>query len=97
MSVGSETPRRPKILLLAEAPFAVPTLSRWFVEEWAPWYGPSGEGDAGADLLACCNHDRLPLGVVALDDKDQALGTAALKAQRAQQRKMPPGMRRPPR
>jgi GNAT superfamily N-acetyltransferase len=79
MGDGSDTIRRPKILLLAEAPFAIPTLSRWFVEEWAPWYGPGGQGDASADLLACCNHDHLPLALVALDNDDQALGTAALK------------------
>jgi len=64
---------------LAEAPFVIPTLSHWFIDEWAPWYGPGGQGDVGADLLACCNRDRLPLAVVVLDDNDQALGTAALK------------------
>ncbi len=79
MEPGSQKTRRLKMLLLADAPYTIPTLSRWFVEEWVPWYGPGGQGDAEADLLACCNHDRLPLAVVALDDNDQALGTAALK------------------
>lgn len=52
---------------------------QWFTEEWAPWYGPAGPGDAEADLLACRNHDRLPIAVVALGNKDQVFGTAALK------------------
>ena len=72
---------RPKIVRLADAPSAIPTLTRWFIEEWAPWYGPDGQGHAGADLLACCNRDSLPLAVVALGDNDQVLGTAALKPQ----------------
>lgn len=68
-----------RICLLADASFAIPVLSRWFVEEWTPWYGPGGNGDATADLQGCCHRDRLPLAVVALDDSDRVLGTAALK------------------
>lgn len=68
-----------KILPLEKAPFAIPVLKEWFIEEWEPWYGPGGQGDAEADLLACCNHDHLPIALVALDKDGQVLGTAALK------------------
>lgn len=70
-----------KFLRLEEATFAIPTLMEWFIEEWAPWYGPDGPGDAEADLLACCRGARLPFAVVALNDDDQVLGTAALKSE----------------
>ena len=72
---------RPRIVPLSDAPFAIPTLTRWFIDEWAPWYGQDGQGNAEADLLACCNRDSLPLAVAALGDEDQVFGTAALKHQ----------------
>ena len=68
-----------RIELLYDTPSAIPILAQWFVEEWRPWYGPDCGGDAEADLLACRNHDRLPLAVIALNDEGQVLGTAALK------------------
>lgn len=69
----------PQIRKLADVPSAIPTLVDWFVAEWGPWYGPSGPGDARADLEACCNRDRLPLAVVALGRENLLLGTAAVK------------------
>ena len=68
-----------RIVHLLEAPAARPQLVRWFVEAWAPWYGPGGQGDAEADLAACAARDRLPLCLLALDREDKPLGTAALK------------------
>ncbi len=50
-----------------------------FVEEWAPWYGPDGKGNAQADLVGCMNRDILPIAVVAQNKQGLALGTAALK------------------
>lgn len=52
-----------RVVLLADASFAIPVLAKWFVEEWGPWYGPDGRGDARADLFACCNRERFPLAV----------------------------------
>jgi GNAT superfamily N-acetyltransferase len=69
------------IVHLLEAPKAAPTLARWFVEEWAPWYGPDGAGDAGHDLAACRSRNELPVCLVALNMDDQVLGTAALKSE----------------
>ncbi len=74
MSVGV------RILALAEAPHLIPTLRRWLVTEWPAYYGPSGPGDAGADLQARAQRAALPVGVVALDEEGAPLGTAALTA-----------------
>ena len=70
-----------RIVQLADAPDALPTLARWFVAEWAPYYGPGGPGDATADLEGCRNRDALPIALVALDDDGAVVGTAALKAE----------------
>ncbi|MCG8356777.1 MAG: GNAT family N-acetyltransferase [Kiloniellales bacterium] len=72
-------PQVPRIAHILDVPDAAPTLARWFVEEWQPWYGPDGPGDAERDLAACGGRDRLPLCLVALDG-ETPLGTAALKA-----------------
>ena len=69
--------------LLADRQDLVPTLTDWFIAEWEPYYGPSGPGDAGADLRACLNRDCLPIAVVALAADGVLLGTAALKHESA--------------
>ena len=68
-----------RIVHLVDVPEASPTLVQWFVEEWAPWYGPDGQGDAEADFAAC--RDALPICLVALDGEGGVLGTASLKAE----------------
>ncbi len=68
-----------RITLLADLPEALPMLAGLFVAEWEPYYGPEGLGDAEADLRACCNRDRIPLAVVAIDAAGTVAGTAALK------------------
>jgi len=67
------------IVPLAEHPQAIPTLERWFVSEWAPWYGPAGPGDASRDLTDCLNRDELPMAWVAVDEAGGVIGTAALR------------------
>ncbi len=66
---------------LVEAPEVAPTLERWFIEEWTPWYGPDGLGDAESDLAACRSRDTLPICLVALNMDNEVLGTAALKSE----------------
>jgi len=65
---------------LVDQPDVADLLERWFIAEWAPWYGPDGEGDAAADLAECGSKDALPLCLVAFSDTGDVLGTAALKA-----------------
>jgi predicted N-acetyltransferase YhbS len=68
-----------RIIPLADAIETIPVLERWFIAEWAPYYGPEGMGNSLDDLMACCNRHELPLALVALDGKGNVLGTAALK------------------
>ncbi len=70
-----------RIVHLLEAPEVAPMLERWFIEEWMPWYGPDGPGDAESDLAACRSRDELPICLVALNMADEVLGTAALKSE----------------
>jgi GNAT superfamily N-acetyltransferase len=68
-----------RICHLIDVPALRAELEQWFVEEWAPWYGPGGQGDAKADLVACGSRDTLPICLVALSDEGELLGTAAIK------------------
>jgi len=70
-----------QIISLTRAPPTIPVLARWFVEEWASYYGPDGPGDAESDLRACRDDGVLPYSVVALDAERRVLGTASLKAE----------------
>jgi len=71
--------RRATVSLLADRPQAVRTLERWFIDEWAPWYGPEGPGDAAADLKACLSPGELPIAWVAVSGTGETLGTVTLK------------------
>lgn len=66
-----------RIALLADHERYVGELAARFAAEWAPYYGATGPGDARMDLVARCNRDRLPVGLVAIDD-DRVVGTVAL-------------------
>jgi len=68
-----------KIIHLVDAPGAMEILLRWFVEEWEPWYGPSGDGDARRDLSICENRDQLPICLVAFGENERVLGTASIR------------------
>ena len=69
-----------RIVHLMDAPEVATKLERWFIDEWSPWYGPDGPGDAAMDLAACRSRDALPICLVVLNNDDDVLGTAALKS-----------------
>ena len=69
-----------RIAHLKDFPGHLPMLEHWFIEEWTPWYGPGGAGDARADLQACNSQDALPICLVALEEGGDLLGTATLKS-----------------
>ena len=69
-----------QIELLADHIEAIPTLKRWFEQEWAPYYGPNGPGDAQKDITDSCNRDKLPVSLVAISD-GKVCGTASLKTE----------------
>ena len=71
--------KRVTIAHLLEHPHLVPVLAAWFIEEWRPWYGSDGAGDAEADLLACDSRDALPVCLIALDEAGSLLGTIAIR------------------
>ncbi len=65
------------IALLADHPEAIATLVDWYRSEWEPYYGVDGPGDARADLTSRCNREKVPIGLVAIED-DRVYGTIAL-------------------
>ena len=66
---------------LLEVPEALPTLVRWLEQEWGPYYGAEGPGDAEADLKAADDRDRLPICLIALNASSGVVGTIALRAE----------------
>lgn len=68
------------IIYLADARELVVPLAPMFIEEWEPYYGRQGPGDAESDLNDCCNRDEIPLALVAVNSDGEILGTASLKA-----------------
>ncbi len=68
-----------RIECLAHHPELLPLLTVWFQSEWPAYYGPSGPGDAEADLRAFSTGS-VPVGLVAFRD-GELCGVAALKAQ----------------
>ena len=69
-----------RIVPLTDSRESLPVLVNRFVEEWEPYYGPQGEGDAERDLDECCRRDGLPIALVALDEDDTVAGTVALRS-----------------
>ena len=65
------------IELLSDHTEVIPTLTDWYLLEWKPYNGVDGLGDAQADLESRCNHDGMPIGLVAVEG-DQVHGTVAL-------------------
>jgi predicted N-acetyltransferase YhbS len=70
-----------KIVPLADVPNVIPVLEQLFVQEWEPYYGAQGPGDAARDLAESCQRDELPFALVAIDADGKVAGTAALKTQ----------------
>lgn len=71
-----------KIALLADHIKVLPTLADWYRDEWEPYYGVGGPGDAMSDLESRCNRNELPIGLVAVEG-DHVRGVAALDIDRA--------------
>ncbi len=53
---------------LTNHPDVISELANWYRAEWEPYYGTKGQGDARADLEARCCCDKLPIGLVAIED-----------------------------
>jgi len=66
-----------QIAFLADNAQVIPRLADWYRGEWGPYYGVHGPGHALFDLKSRCNHDRVPIGLVAMKGQ-QVQGTVAL-------------------
>ncbi len=66
-----------KIELLADHREVIPFLTDWYLLEWEPYYGIHGPGNAQGDLELRCNHEEIPIGLVAIEG-DQVCGTISL-------------------
>lgn len=64
---------RTKVEFLAEHSEVITTLADWYQQEWEPYFGVDGPGDAQAALRSRCNTTEIPVGLVAMDD-NQILG-----------------------
>ncbi len=69
-----------RIEYLADCPEVLSQLEKWFLHEWAPYYGPDGPGDAVEDLRSSCNRRALPITLIAFRG-DELCATGALKAE----------------
>lgn len=69
-----------RIEYLADCPEVLSQLEKWFLQEWAPYYGPDGPGDAVEDLRSSCNRRALPITLIAFRG-DELCATGALKAE----------------
>jgi len=69
-----------EIIYLVDARELIVPLAPLFIDEWEPYYGRQGPGDAETDLNDCCNRDEIPLALVAVGEDNEIFGTASLKA-----------------
>ena len=69
------------IVHLEKVPEVIPELIEYYIKEWEPYYGAKGIGNAELDIKACCQSDKLPFALVAIDSNRVALGTGALREQ----------------
>lgn len=67
-----------KISALADCPHLSPVIAQWHFGEWGHLY-PGGTVDGWLHHIRTrMNADRIPMTVVALDDEEEPVGTAAL-------------------
>lgn len=70
-----------KISPLADCPRLAPIIAQWHFVEWGHLY-PGGTVDGWLHHIQTrMNDDRIPMTVVALDDGEEPIGTAALTEQ----------------
>ncbi len=84
------TARQLEVKYLASVPEALPMLVEWFIEEWEPYYGAAGPGDAEADLRASMNRNVLPICLLAMDASAGVVGTISLKTESISHRDLTP-------
>lgn len=67
-----------RIEYLADHPGCIPTLGRWFFNEWKQLYNGKSIEDVTASIRERLNYDKLPLALVAVEG-GAVVGTVCLK------------------
>ena len=65
---------------LADHQEVVPLLKEWFEQEWEPYYGLKGPGNAEEDLFTCSRRDTPPIALIAMWE-GEVCGTVSLKSE----------------
>ena len=78
-----------RIKLLADHFHFSDIIEKWYKDEWYQSYGSEGPWDARKEIEGCCNRDKLPIGLVAIDN-DAIYGTVALKRRSASHTNLTP-------
>ena len=66
---------------LADYPDTIPTLAKWFREQWPDYYAAMSQAELEQDFLEDASRDRLPTRLVAFQSSKLA-GTIILRKQR---------------
>lgn len=72
---------------LADHPDTIPTLAKWFRDQWPDYYADMSQEEMELDFLEDASHDRLPIRLVAFESSELA-GTIILRKSNTE---MPPG------
>jgi RimJ/RimL family protein N-acetyltransferase len=65
---------------LADHTDTIPTLAKWFRDQWPDYFAEWSQADMEQDFLEDASHDRLPIRLVAFEANDLA-GTIILREQ----------------
>lgn len=68
----------PRIVRLADRPELGPALAAALERAWPEWYGAGGRADPAAEARLRARADGLPLGLLALGEAGEVIGTVAL-------------------
>ncbi|HSM25891.1 MAG TPA: GNAT family N-acetyltransferase [Anaerolineaceae bacterium] len=63
---------------LADNLDTIPTLAKWFRDQWSDYYADVSQEDLEQDFLEEASHDRLPIRLIAFESKELA-GTIILR------------------
>ena len=69
-----------RIVPLSEVPEVIPTLARWYKEQWAAWFASMTPAEIEADFRLLLKSNRLPLGLVALNGAEQPVGVCSIRS-----------------
>ena len=69
-----------RIVPLSDVPEVIPTLARWYKEQWAAWFASMTPAEIEADFRLLLKSNRLPLGLVALNTSGQPIGVCSIRS-----------------